>query len=168
MNANGRASFLERFIHGQIFKARPDVASVVHSHSPAVIPFGLTGLPMQAMYHNAAFLAAGVPVFDIAEQFGNTDMLVGNNERGGALAGSLGGCAVALMRAHGSVAVGPSLQAAVFRAVYTEVSARVQQAALSHGLPIKALNAEEGKLADVTNMTAGMRAWDLWRRWVKF
>lgn len=168
VNANGRASFLERFIHGQIYKARPDVMSVVHSHSPAVIPFGLTGLPMQAMYHNAAFLAGGVPVFDIAEQFGNTDMLVGNNERGLALAGSLGGSAVALMRAHGSVAVGPSLQAAVFRAVYTEVSARVQQAALLHGLPIKALNAEEGRLADVTNMTAGMRAWDLWRRAVKF
>jgi HCOMODA/2-hydroxy-3-carboxy-muconic semialdehyde decarboxylase len=168
VNANGRSSFLERFIHGQIYRARPDVMSVVHSHSPAVIPFGLTGLPMRAMYHNAAFLAAGVPVFDISEKFGNTDMLVGTNERGVALAQSLSDKSVALMRAHGSVAVGPTLQAAVFRAVYTEISARVQQAALTHNMPIKALNPEEGRLADVTNMTAGMRAWDLWRRGVTF
>lgn len=168
VNANGRGSFLERFIHGQIFKARPDVMSVVHSHSPSVLPFGLTGAPMRAMYHNAAFLAAGVPVFDIAQTFGNTDMLVGTNDRGIALARSLADKSVALMRAHGSVAVGPNLQSAVFRAVYTEISARVQQAAMAHGLPIAALNAEEGRLADMTNMTAGMRAWDLWRRQVTF
>src|ERR1044071_9065177 len=70
VNANGRASFLERFIHGEIYKARPDIMSVVHSHSPSVVPFGLVGVPMQAMFHNAAFLAAGVPVFDIREKFG--------------------------------------------------------------------------------------------------
>jgi HCOMODA/2-hydroxy-3-carboxy-muconic semialdehyde decarboxylase len=80
----------------------------------------------------------------------------------------LGDKHVALMRAHGSVACGPSLQAAVFRAVYTEVSARVQQACLVHGLPIAALSEAEGLLADATNMGAGMRAWDLWRRQVKF
>lgn len=168
VNDNGRGSFLERFIHGEIFKARPDVNSVVHSHSPSVIPFGLTGAPLQAMYHNAAFLAAGVPIFDIAQSFGNTDMLVGNGEKGVALAKSLGGSAVALMRAHGSVAVGPNLQVAVFRAVYTEVNSRVQQAAMAHGRPIAALNEAEGKLADVTNMTAGMRAWHLWRQQVQW
>src|SRR6476646_7605877 len=67
-NANGRSSFLERFIHGEIYKARPDVMSVVHSHSPSVIPFGLVDVPMRAMFHNAAFIAAGVPVFDIREK----------------------------------------------------------------------------------------------------
>ena len=71
------------------------------------------------------------------------------------------------MRAHGSVACGPNLQVAVFRAVYTEVNARVQQAAMAHGRPIAALDAEEGRLADVVNMTAGMRAWHLWRTQVK-
>jgi HCOMODA/2-hydroxy-3-carboxy-muconic semialdehyde decarboxylase len=75
-NANGRGSFLERFIHGEIYKARPDINSVVHSHSPSVIPFGLVPTDMKAMFHNAAFLAAGVPVFDIADKFGDTDMLV--------------------------------------------------------------------------------------------
>ncbi len=168
INANGRGSFLERFIHGEIYRKRPDVMSVVHSHSPSVIPYSLTGLPMRAMYHNAAFLAAGVPVFKVEEKFGPTNMLVSNNAMGVELASVLGNKHVALMRAHGSVACGPSLQVAVFRAVYTEVSARVQQAALAHGLPIAALSEAEGLLADETNMGAGMRAWELWRGQVRF
>ncbi len=168
INAAGRSSFLERFIHGEIYRLRPDVMSVVHSHSPSVIPYSLTGLPMRAMYHNAAFLAAGVPVFRIEEKFGATNMLVSNNEMGAELARVLDDKHVALMRAHGSVACGPSLPVAVFRAVYTEVSARVQQAALAHGLPIAALSAEEGTLADKTNMGAGLRAWELWRSQVTF
>ena len=164
-NANGRNSFLERFIHGEIYKARPDIHSVVHSHSPSVVPFGLVGVPMQAMFHNSAFLAAGVPVFDFKEKFGATDMLISNGAKGVALASSLGKKDVALMRAHGSVTCGPTLQTAVFRAVYTEVNARIQHwtLALAGGHPIAALDAEEGGLADVINQTAGMRAWDLWR-----
>jgi len=168
-NANGRGSFLERFIHGEIYKARPDICSVVHSHSPSVIPFGLVGVPMQAMFHNAAFLAAGVPVFDIRKKFGATDMLVCNCEKGVALAESLGRNDVALMRAHGSVACGPTLQTAVFRAVYTEVNARIQHwtMALGQGAPMAALDSEEGRLADAINQGAGMRAWDLWRSQVR-
>ena len=164
-NANGRNSFLERFIHGEIFKARPDVMSVVHSHSPSVIPFGLVGVPMQAMFHNAAFLAAGVPVFDIKEKFGATDMLVSNGVKGVALAETIGNKDIAMMRAHGSVACGPTLQTAVFRAVYTEVNARIQHwtLALAGGRPMAVLDSQEGRLADVINQTAGMRAWDLWR-----
>src|SRR5687767_3680290 len=164
-NANGRGSFLERFIHGEIYKARPDIMSVVHSHSPSVIPFGLVRVKMQAMFHNAAFIAEGVPVFDISEKFGATDMLVGNPAKGEALAATIGGKNVALMRAHGSVACGPTLQTAVFRAVYTEVNARVQHwtQALGAGGPIAALDRDEGRLADHINQTAGMRAWHLWR-----
>lgn len=171
-NAGGRSSFLERFIHGEIYKARPDVMAVVHSHSPSVIPFGLVGVPLQAMFHNAAFLAAGVPVFDIREKFGVTDLLVSNGPKGVALAESMGRKDVALMRAHGSVACGPTLQTAVFRAVYTEVNARIQHwtlalASLEGGAPMAVLDGEEGRLADVINQTAGMRAWDLWRNQVR-
>ncbi len=164
-NAEGRKSFLERFIHGEIYKARPDVMSVVHSHSPSVVPFGLVGKPMQAMFHNAAFLAEGVPVFDIREKFGATDMLVGNGDKGIALAEVLGAKHVCMMRAHGSVACGASLQTAVFRAVYTEVNARIQHwaVALADGGAVAALDTEEGRLADAVNQTAGMRAWELWR-----
>ena len=168
-NANGRSSFLERFIHGEIYRARADIMSVVHSHSASVIPFGLVGVPMQAMFHNAAFIAVGAPVFDIRKKFGVTDMLVGNGEKGVALAQVMGRKDVVLMRAHGSVACGPTLQTAVFRAVYTEVNARIQHwtAALKGGAPIAALDVEEGRLADVVNQTAGMRAWDLWRSQVR-
>jgi HCOMODA/2-hydroxy-3-carboxy-muconic semialdehyde decarboxylase len=158
--------FLERFIHGQIYAARPDVGAVVHSHSPSVIPFGLVGVPMRACFHNAAFLAEGVPVFDIAKGQGATDMLVSDNDRGVALAACLADKPVALMRAHGSVACGPTLETAVFRAIYTEVNARVQHWALAlagDGEDLAVLSEEEGRLADVPNRTAGLRAWDLWR-----
>jgi len=172
INANGRSSFLERFIHGEIYKARPDIQSIVHSHSPSVIPFGLVHVPVKAMFHNAAFIAAGVPVFDIREKFGATDMLVGNREKGLALASVLGSKDVVLMRAHGSVACGPTLEAAVFRAVYTEVNARIQHwttalAARASDAAIAALDPEEGRLADVINQTAAVRAWDLWRSQIR-
>lgn len=168
VNANGRGSFLERFIHGEIYKARPDVNSVVHSHSPSVIPFGHVSTPMRAMYHNAAFIADGVPTFRIEEKFGATDMLVGNGAKGAALAEVLGKHHIVLMRAHGSVACGPTLQTAVFRAVYTEVNARVQTSTMIlGGGQMAPLSEAEGKLADVTNQTAGMRAWHLWRTTVK-
>jgi len=168
-NANGRGSFLERFIHGEIYKARSDINSIVHSHSPSVIPFGLVDEKMRAMFHNAAFLAAGVPVFDISAKFGATNMLVSDSPKGIAFAESLGDKDIALMRAHGSVACGPTLQMAVFRAVYTEVNSRVQHwtVALSGGRPIAALDEEEGRLADEPNQGACMRAWDLWRRQVR-
>lgn len=163
-DGDSRPAFLERFIHGEIYRARPDVMSVVHSHSPTVIPYGLTATPMQAMFHNAAFLAEGVPVFDIAEKFGDTDMLVGNREKGVELARVMGTAPVMLMRAHGSVAVGPSLRTAVFRAIYTEVSARIQHQAIALGGPIAALSKEEGALADAINLKAAERAWELWAK----
>ncbi len=168
-NTEGRSSFLERFIHGEIYKARTDIQSIVHSHSPSVIPFGLVGVQMQAMFHNAAFIAGGVPVFDIRKKFGATDMLVSNAPKGVALAAAMGKKDVVLMRAHGSVACGPTLQTAVFRAVYTEVNARIQHwtTALKGGAPIAALDLEEGRLSDAVNQTAGMRAWDLWRSQVR-
>ena len=169
VNAAGRSGFLERFIHGEIYRARPDVMAVVHSHSPSVIPFGLVTTGMRAMFHNAAFLAAGVPVFDISERFGATDMLVSDGDKGVALADCLGDKHVGLMRGHGSVACGPTLQDAVFRAVYTEVSARIQHwaVALAGDGPIAALSVEEGELADVINQSAGVRAWNLWRSEVR-
>jgi HCOMODA/2-hydroxy-3-carboxy-muconic semialdehyde decarboxylase len=167
-DAQGRGVFLERFIHGEIYRMRPDVLAVVHSHSPSVIPFGLVNAPMRAMYHNAAFLAEGVPVFDIAEEFGATDMLVSDQQKGASLARSLGSKAVLLMRGHGSVAVGPSLEVAVFRAIMTETNAKLQTqaAALSQNGPIAALSPEEGRLADAVNIKVIQRPWQLWKRTV--
>ena len=162
--ARGRRPFIERFIHGEIYRARPDVMAVAHGHSPSVVPFGLVGTPMRATYHNAAFLAAGVPVFDIRDRFGTTDIVINSVERGTALAEALGDKSVALLRAHGVVVVGPSLQAAVFRAVFTEVSARVQLQAALLGGSIAALDAEEGRMADAINLATLGRSWELWKK----
>ena len=159
--ARGRTGFIERFLHGGIYRTRSDVMAIAHGHSPSVIPFGLVATPMRATYHNAAFLAAGVPVFDIRDAFGATDIVISSAERGAALAETLGDKSVVLLRAHGFAAVGPSLQAAVFRAVFTEISARVQLQAAALWGPIAALDAEEGRKADAINLATLGRSWDL-------
>lgn len=159
----GRNGFLERFIHGEIYRHRPDVSAVAHSHSASVIPFGLVDVPLRATYHNAAFLAAGVPVFDIRQEFGVTDIVVSTAPKGAALARTLADKSVALLRAHGMVAVGPSIADTVFRAIFTEVSARVQLQAAMLGGPIAALDPEEGRLADAVNVATVGRSWELWK-----
>jgi len=164
VDPRGRNGFIERFLHGEIYKSRPDVMAVAHSHSPGVIAFGLSDTPMRAMYHNAAFLAAGVPVFDIRDKFGATDIVISTPQKGEALAAVLADKPVALLRAHGMVAVGPSLPVAIFRAIFTVTSARIQHQALALGGPVAALDAEEGRLADVVNVQTVGRAWDLWKR----
>ena len=163
-DARGRTGFIERYLHGEIYKHRPDVMAIAHGHSPSIIPFGLVSTPMRATYHNAAFLAAGVPVFDIRAKFGTTDIVINSAERGAALAEALGDKAVLLLRAHGFVAVAPTLQAAVFRAIFTEISARVQLHAEALGGPIAALDAEEGRKADAINLATVGRSWELWKR----
>jgi HCOMODA/2-hydroxy-3-carboxy-muconic semialdehyde decarboxylase len=165
--ARGRTPFIERHLHAGIYRKRPDVMAIAHGHSAAVIPFGLVPTPMRATYHNAAFLAAGVPVFDIREKFGATDIVISDADKGAALAEALGDKAVLLLRAHGFVAVAPSLQAAVFRAIFTEVSARVQLQAAALGGPIAALDEEEGRKADAINLATVGRSWELWKSRVR-
>jgi HCOMODA/2-hydroxy-3-carboxy-muconic semialdehyde decarboxylase len=156
----GRALHSERFIHGEIYKVRPDVNAVVHSHSRGVIPFGVTKTPLRAIFHNAAFLGEGVPVYEIRDESGdNNDMLVNSNAKGRALAKALGPHPVVLMRGHGDAVVGPSLQVAIFRAVYTEVNANLQMQATMLGGPITFLNQYEAKKGQ------GMeRTWEAWKR----
>ena len=165
LDPQGRAVYLERFIHGEVYKLRPDVKSVVHSHSPAVIPFGVTGVPLKPIYHMSAFLGAGVPIFEIREAGGEaTDMLVRSNVLGAALAKKLGASSVLLMRGHGNVVVAESVKLAVFRAVYTEINARLEAEALRIGQgQVTFLNdAEAVKAAEVNTQVMG-RAWELWK-----
>ena len=162
VDQRGRGMFIERFIHGEVYKARPDVNAVVHSHSPGVIPFGVTQVPIRPVMHTGSFLYVGVPVWEIRKAGGTTDMLVRNAELGKSLAETLGDKPVALMRGHGDVVVGPTVQRAVIRAVYTEVNARLQTIALSLGGPITYISAEEGALRDQAGGDES-RAWDLWK-----
>ncbi len=163
VDARGRKVFLERFIHAEIYRARPDVMSVVHTHSAGVIPFSVSQVPLRAMYHNPAFLAGGVPVWDIRKDFGDTNMLVSNAAIGKSLATALGDKPVVLMRGHGDVAVGPSVKAAVFRAYYTDVDAKLQAQAIALGGEPNYLTPGEGVKADQTNLVVIDRIWNLWR-----
>ncbi len=164
VDAQGRSPYLERFIHGEILRARPDVQSVVHNHSPGVIPFGVAGAALRPVYHLSGFLGGGVPVFEIRDAAGPaTDMLVRNPGLGRALAATLGQRPVALMRGHGAVVVGTGIRQAVFRAVYTEVNARLQAEAQRLG-PVVFLNDEEAAKAAATNDGLVGRPWELWRR----
>jgi ribulose-5-phosphate 4-epimerase/fuculose-1-phosphate aldolase len=163
IDPQGRSVFLERFIHSEIYRARPDVMAVVHTHSPGVVPFTVSQVPLRAIYHNAAFLAAGAPVWDIAKDFGATDMLVRNPAIGKSLAQTLGDKSVVLMRGHGDVTVGPSVKTAVFRAYYTDINARLQSQALALGGEVKYLTAEEGATADTVNLVVLDRIWGLWK-----
>lgn len=165
LDARGRTPYLERFIHSEIYRTRPEVAAIVHSHSPSVIPFGVVTTPLRPIYHMSSFLGAGVPVFEIRDAGGPaTDMLVRNPALGAALARTLGDCAVALLRGHGNVVVGGSIREVTFRAVYTEVNARLAADALrlDYG-QVTFLNEAEARAATETNRAQINRAWELWR-----
>ena len=165
IDAKGQRVFLERFIHGEVYKARPDVQAVIHSHSPSVVPFGISSHALKPVFHMSGFLAAGVPVWEIREAAtGASNMLVSSIALGKHLATKLGDRPVVLMRGHGNVVVGTNLKFAVYRAVYTEVNARLQLQAQGLGGPLNFLTPDEGKLADETIMTQIERPWQLWRK----
>jgi ribulose-5-phosphate 4-epimerase/fuculose-1-phosphate aldolase len=164
VDARGQAVFLERFIHGEIYKARPDVKAVVHSHSPSVIPFGVSKTRLQPIYHMSSFMGLDVPVFEIRDVEGPaSDLLVRNQKLGAALSKVLGDKTVALMRGHGSVTVGTSLPQVVFRAYYAEMNARLQSEAIKLGA-VTYLTREEAAASARTNDALVMRPWELWKR----
>jgi ribulose-5-phosphate 4-epimerase/fuculose-1-phosphate aldolase len=164
IDQRGRAVYLERFIHGEIYKARPDVKAIVHSHSPSVLPYANTKVALQPMNHIASFLGGGVPVFEIRDVGGPaTNMLVSNATLGRALAKTLGQRSVALMRGHGSVAAAQSVRHVTFRAIYTEVNAKMESEALRLGDPMF-LNDGEAAAAMKTNDGLVDRPWELWKR----
>lgn len=166
VDQRGRNMYTERFIHGQIYKARPDVMAVVHTHAPALIPFGVVNVPLKPLYHRAAFLAGGVPIFDIRDEFGMTDMLIRNNDEGAALAKTLGKHDAALMRGHGAVIAAPSLPMVVSRSIFICLDANAQAEAmqLAHGGMIKYLDPEEARLINAREGYGLQRAWEAWKR----
>ncbi len=164
VDARGRRPYLERYIHSEIYRARPDVQAVVHSHSPSVVPYGVTGTQLRPIFHMSGFLGGATPIFEIREAGGPaTDMLIRDSKLGAALARTLGGASFALMRGHGSVAVGAGIKQVVYRAIYAEVNARLQAEAARLG-EVTFLNAEEAARAAATNDGVLDRPWELWRR----
>jgi ribulose-5-phosphate 4-epimerase/fuculose-1-phosphate aldolase len=168
IDQRGRAMYLERYIHGEIFKARPDVHAVVHNHSPSVIPFGVANVGMRPLFNTGAFIGQGVPVFEVRDFQPSGDVIVKSPQLGGALAGILAKHPAALMRGHGAVVVGRSISEAVIRSVYLELSAKLQAQSIAlAGSPEKVTYFDE---AEVTETCARQdsartweRTWELWR-----
>ena len=158
VDQRGRRVFLERFIHGQAYRVRPDVNAVVHSHSPTMIPFSVTSEPLKAISHIASFLVGEVPVWDIRDVGITEGLLVTSNRQGHSLAKTLGNGPVALMRGHGNLVVAPDIKRAVHRALYTEINAQQLAMALSFKRPITFIAPDEAhdpkRLDD---------AWEVWK-----
>ena len=163
VDAQGHRHYLERFIHGEIYRKRPDVVSIVHSHSHSIVPLSVVkGIRLQAIFHMAGFVGQGAPVFEIRDAGGDsTDLLISNNHLGRALADCLGDHDIVLMRGHGSTVVGGSIQQAVYRAIYAELNARYQLQAVQLG---EVTYLTEGESESCIRTVEGQvqRPWDLW------
>jgi ribulose-5-phosphate 4-epimerase/fuculose-1-phosphate aldolase len=161
VNGGDAKMYLERFIHGEIYKARPDVKAIVHHHSAAVIPFGVTGIELRPVYHMAGFIGRGVPLFEIRDAAGDTDMLIRTPALGAALAKTLGDKPAALMRGHGAAVVGDSLPQVVGRCYFMQVNAKMQAQAISLGREINYLSDAESRKTEANTYD---RSWELWKR----
>jgi HCOMODA/2-hydroxy-3-carboxy-muconic semialdehyde decarboxylase len=162
-----RPVYSERFIHSEVYKARPDVNAVVHSHSPTVVPFSVTQVPLRPI--RAPFLYPEVPVFDTRSAAGWTNLLISNSMLGKALAQALGKNSVALLRGHGNVVVAPNVRGAVYRAIYTEANAKLLLQAKMLGGPITYLAPEEAALMEKEQSRhrpghGSDRTWEMWKQ----
>jgi len=158
------ALFTERYIHGEIYKMRPDVIAIVHTHAPSLIPFGVTKVPLKPMYHRSAFISFGIPVFEIRERAGMTDMLIRNPTLGHNLAEALGDHPAALMRGHGAVITGPSLPRVVGRTIFLTLNASLQAQAMSMGGPITYMDPEEARKIEEREGHGLARTWEGWKQ----
>jgi HCOMODA/2-hydroxy-3-carboxy-muconic semialdehyde decarboxylase len=158
------ALFTERYIHGEIYKARPDVIAVVHTHAPSLIPFGDTKVPLKPMYHRSAFIAFGIPVFEIRERAGMTDMRIRNAMLGRYLAEALGDHPAVLMRGHGAAITAPTLQRVVSRTIFLSLNATLQADAMRMNAPITYLDLEEAQKIEAREGHGLARTWEGWKR----
>jgi len=162
VDGNDAGGYAERFIHGEIYRARPDVMAVVHSHPVDVIAFGVTGVPLRPLLHMAGFIGDPPPIFEIRNAGGMTDMLIRNPDLGKALAKTLANRNVVLLRGHGAVTVAPSLHLVVGMAYYLIENAKLQEQAMRlGGGKITYLDPEEAKKAG--SQDGFERAWTLWK-----
>jgi ribulose-5-phosphate 4-epimerase/fuculose-1-phosphate aldolase len=163
---DARQPYLERFIHAAIYEARPEINSVVHAHAEDVLPFGITTTKLHPVIHSGAFIGHDVPVWDIADKFGDrTNLLVTNPAQGRDLARTLGANSVALMRGHGFAAAGRSIVEVVRISIYLPRNARTQLAAATLGGEVKPLSAGEIDNRITTYKPYSPETWRAWEYW---
>ena len=164
--ANGPPGYNERYIHGEIYKIRPEINAIVHNHSHSVVPFSCTPCQLRPLFHMSAFIGLGIPNWDIREAQMGTDMLVRNSVLGASLAQKLGKHPAALMRGHGSVVVGEKIQITVGRTVYLDHNAKMQyQAMMMTGMNSEAIvYMDDAEVAANVVWQEYVRSWDLWKK----
>jgi ribulose-5-phosphate 4-epimerase/fuculose-1-phosphate aldolase len=167
LGGDRRQPYLERFIHAAVYEARPDVMSVVHAHAEDVLPFGITAAPLKPVIHSGSFMGEQVPVWDIRDRFGDTNLLVTDIAQGRDLARALDRNNVALMRGHGFVAAARSLIEVVRMSVYTPRNARVQLNAARLGGEVKALSRGEIEARNAGYKPHSPETWRAWEYWAK-
>ena len=169
VDPNSPKGYNERYIHGEIYKLRPDVNAIVHNHSHAVVPFSCTDCKLKPIFHMTAFIGLGIPNWDIREAQKGTDMLVRNSLLGQSLAKKLGNHPAALMRGHGSVVVGNKIQTAVGRTIYLDANAKMQfQAMMMTGSSDSVVFMDDEEVAANVKWQEYYRSWDLWKKkWQK-
>lgn len=157
--------YSERVIHGEIYKARPDINAVCHHHAPAIMPYTIAGMPLLPVFHLGAAMGQRAPFWDSRDEFGDTNLLVVKPEEGASLARALGSHAMVLMRRHGATVVGGDLRELVFRTIYSTRNAEYQSAAHALG-KVEPLSDGEAELAAQLNLAPGpvARAWEFWVR----
>jgi HCOMODA/2-hydroxy-3-carboxy-muconic semialdehyde decarboxylase len=162
------ALYGERVIHGCIYQARPDVNAVCHHHSPAVMPFCISGVPLQPVSHLGATMGPTVPFWDQRDEFGDTTLIVAKPEEGRSLARALGPYWMVLMRRHGAAVAGETLEQMVFRTIYACRNAQMQKEAQALG-GVSPLTPKEAELAGAYNLREKpiSRAWEYWSTRVK-
>jgi HCOMODA/2-hydroxy-3-carboxy-muconic semialdehyde decarboxylase len=155
--------YSERVIHGEIYKARPEVMAVCHHHAASILPFCVSGVELKPVYHLGATMGEAVPFWDSRDEFGDTNLLVQKPEEGASLARALGDNWTVLMRRHGATVAGRSLEELVFRTIYTVRNATMQLQAHILG-NVSPLSPEERKLGGEYNLQPGpvARAFEYW------
>lgn len=163
IDQQGHPMYAERPIHGALYEARPNVQAVVHNHSLTVIPFGVTDTPIRPLFHLAAVIGVQVPVWDIRDRFGETNMLVVTMDQGRDLAETVGSGRVALMRGHGCVVAGGSVKEAVMASIYLQVNAQLLSESLRLG-DVNYLSPGEVEQMSETQLRplSTDRAWEYW------
>ena len=164
INPDGRPLYLEAPIHGAVYQARPDVMAVIHNHAFEVIPYTTSQVRLRPIIHSAGIIGSTIPVWDIRERFGDTDMLVRTMEHGRDLAKRLAQNRVVLMRGHGCVVAAESLKVTVQTAIYLMVNARIQTDAMKLG---ENTFLSDGEIAEIQARQAPSvvaRIWDYWAR----
>jgi ribulose-5-phosphate 4-epimerase/fuculose-1-phosphate aldolase len=165
IDQRGRAMYTERPIHGAIFRDRPEVLSVIHNHAYEIIPFSVSKtVKLKPLLHTSAGLGANIPVWDIRDKFGDTNMLVTTMDQGRDLAQRLGPNNVVLMRGHGCAVAGSSLYEAVHTSVYLKVNAQLQAEAMRFGDITYLSDGEIAQMSQSVKQGPESRAWEYWAR----